>query len=210
MVPANDPNLRAERSWTGELTAERDLQRGTLRTTLFHEDTRDALYSQTNFSVMPTITNIQNVDHIRTTGLELAYQAGDVLLENLDLSGSVTYANSKIIANDNFPVSVGKRQPRVPEWRANLVATYRAGERWSTTLGARYSGKQFGTLDNSDPNGSSYTGVSNFLVVDARARLQLTQQCSMALGLDNLTNQTYWAFHPYTQRTWNAELAYTF
>jgi iron complex outermembrane receptor protein len=209
-VPANDPNLKPERSWTGELTAQRDLLSGSLRTTLFHEDTRDALYSQTNFAVMPNITNIQNVDHIRTTGVEIAFQAGDILISGLDLSSSLTYANSKILANDNFPASIGKRQPRVPEWRANLLASYRLGERWTTTMGVRYSGEQFGTLDNSDPNGDSYMGVSDFLVVDARARFQLSKQCTVALGIDNLTNITYWAFHPYTQRTWNAELGFAF
>jgi iron complex outermembrane receptor protein len=209
-VPANDPNLRPERSWTAELTAQRDLLAGSLRTTLFHEDTRDALYSQTNFTVTPNITNVQNVDHIRTTGVEIAFQAGDVLISGLDLSTSLTYADSQIVANDNFPASIGKRQPRVPEWRANLVASYRLGERWSTTVGVRYSGEQFGTLDNSDPNGDSYMGVSDFLVVDARARLQLSRQCSVAVGVDNLTNLTYWAFHPYTQRTWNAELGFAF
>ncbi len=209
-VPANDPNLRAERSWTAELTAARDLARGSLRTTLFHEDTRDALYSQTNFAVTPNITNIQNVDHIRTTGVEIAFQAADVLIGGLDLSSSLTYANSKIVANDNFTASVGKRQPRVPEWRANLLASYRASEKLSTTFGVRYSGEQFGTLDNSDPNGSTYTGVSDFLVADVRARYQLTQQCTVAVGIDNVTNQTYWAFHPYTQRTWNAEVGFAF
>ncbi|WP_395407034.1 hypothetical protein ACHMW6_10505 [Pseudoduganella sp. UC29_106] len=41
----NDPNLRAEKSWTSELTAERLTTKGSLRATVFHETTRDALYS---------------------------------------------------------------------------------------------------------------------------------------------------------------------
>lgn len=45
--------------------------------------------------------NIQNVDHIRTRGVELAYQATDVAVHGVDLSGSVTYADSKIVENDN-------------------------------------------------------------------------------------------------------------
>ena len=73
-------------------------------------------------------------------------------LSGLDLSASLTYAHSRIVENTNFPASVGKWQPRVPEWRANALATYRFGERWTTTLGARYSGTQYNTLDNSDTN----------------------------------------------------------
>ena len=76
----------------------------------------------------------------------------------MDLSTSLTYAHSRIEKNDNFPASVGKWQPRVPEWRANALATYRLGSQWSVALGWRYSGTQYNTLDNSDPNGFTYTG----------------------------------------------------
>lgn len=210
VIVNNDPNLRPEKSWTGELTAERSLERGSLRTTVFHEDTRDALYSQTNVTVIPNITSIQNVDHIRTSGLELAYQRANLLLAGLDLSASLTYARSRIVENDNFPASVDKWQPRVPEWRGNMLATYRIGERWTTTLGARYSGKQYNTLDNGDPNGTTYTGTSNFFVVDARIRYRLTDECTASLSVDNLNNDRYWAFHPYTQRTVAAEIDFDF
>ena len=202
----NDPNLKPEKSWTSELTAERDLGNGVLRATLFHEDTRDALYSQTNVTVSPNVTNIQNVDQIRTTGLEMAYQAADVGMRGLDLMSSLTYADSTIVKNDKFPDSVGKWQPRVPKWRANFLATYRPDDKWTYTFGARYSGKQYGTLDNSDPNGATYTGVSSYFVTDVRVRYQVAKQWTASFGIDNLNNAKYWAFHPYTQRTVIAEL----
>jgi len=183
-----------------------ELRSGSLRATVFHEDTQDALYSQTNVTVSPNVTNIQNVDKIRTTGLEIAYQANDVGLNGLDLTSSLTYANSKIVKNDNFPDSVGKWQPRVPQWRANFLAVYRPSDRWTYTFGARYSGKQYGTLDNSDPNGFTYTGVSSFFVTDVRARYKIAKEWTASLGIDNLNNEKYWAFHPYTQRTYVAEL----
>jgi iron complex outermembrane receptor protein len=208
----NDPNLKPEKSWTSELSAERALQngRGLLRATLFHENTRDALYSQTNTAASATVSTIQNVDAMRTTGLELAYQAYDLGWRGLDVSSSLTYTHSIITRNDKFPTSVGMWQPRVPEWRANLLLNYHPDEKWSYALGARYSGKQYGTLDNSDPNGYSYTGFSSFFVADARIRYQFSRQWSMALGVDNLNNKKYWAFHPYTQRTVNAELKFDY
>jgi len=220
----NDPTLLPEKSWTGELSAERELTRGSLRATLFHEDTRDALYSQVNVAAGLTVTTIQNVDHIRTTGGELAYQLADAGLAGLDLSGSLTFAHSIIVANDNFPASVGKAQPRVPDWRANMLASYRWGDNWTTTLGARYSGKQYNQLDNSDPNGASYLGLSDFFVVDARVRYRhnagwaepsrpnnrMTPQITAALGIDNLNDAKYWAFHPYAQRTYTAEVGVDF
>jgi iron complex outermembrane receptor protein len=209
VIVNNDPNLKPERSWTSELTGERTLDAGLLRMTLFHETTQDALYSQTNVTVTPNVTNIQNVDEIDTTGLEIAYQSARFFGERLDLSTSLTYAHSRITENANFPASVGKWQPRVPEWRANAVAAYRIGTRWSVTVGGRYSGKQYNTLDNSDPNGYTYTGNSAFLVFDARARYE-SRKWTASLGIDNLGNYEYWAFHPYTQRMLMAELGVRF
>jgi iron complex outermembrane receptor protein len=206
----NDPNLKPEKSWTSEVTAERDVGNTNLRATFFFEDTKDALYSQTNVTVFPNVTSIQNVDHIRTQGLEIAWLANETFVRGLDLAASLTFADSKILENEKFPASVGKWQPRVPRWRANLLATYRLNEQWSGTLGARYSGKQYNTLDNSDPNGFAYTGTSKFFVVDARVRFKLDKNWSASLGIDNLNNDEYWNFHPYPQRTYIAELKWDY
>jgi iron complex outermembrane recepter protein len=210
VIVNNDPNLKPEKSWTGELTAERELGNGLLRATYFSEDTRDALYSQTNVTVIPNVTSIQNVDRIRTRGVEMAWQAEGVFMADFDLSASLTYAHSRTVENTNFPASEGKWQPRVPEWRANALATYRFGDRWSMTLGARYSGKQFNTLDNSDTNPFTFTGTSKFLVFDARVRCRIGDYWNASVGIDNLGNEEYWAFHPYTQRTFAAELSANF
>jgi len=148
-VVNNDPDLKAERSYTGELTAERELTSGRLRATAFHEDTRDALYSQAALAAGGgTVNTVQNVDHIRTSGVELVYQAADLLIAGFDLTSSVTYAHSRIVENRNFLASVGKWQPRVPDWRANLLGTYRLDDKWLFSLGTRYSGRQYNTLDN--------------------------------------------------------------
>jgi iron complex outermembrane receptor protein len=209
VIVNNDPNLRPERSWTSEVTGERSFESGTLRLTGFFEETADALYSQTNVTVTPVVTNIQNVDEIRTRGAELAFGTDDLLGGRLDFSTSLTYARSRIEKNSNFPASVGKWQPRVPEWRANALATYRFGAAWSLTAGGRYSGTQYNTLDNSDPNGYSFTGTSAFVVFDVRARY-VTEHWSAAFGIDNVGDEEYWAFHPYTRRSLFAELGVSF
>ncbi len=204
-VRNNDPALRPERSWTTEWTAERALAAGLLRGTVFAERTVDALYSQTSTA---GITSIQNVGAIRTLGLELAGQADNVAVRGVDVSGSLTYTDSRIVRNDLFPASVGHWQPRVPRWRANLLATWRVDDSWRLTLGSRYSGKQYGTPNNVDPNGASYTGFSRFWVTDVRAQYRIDKSWTASLGIDNLNNATYWAFHPYTQRTVHAELRF--
>ena len=206
----NDPNLKPERSTTSELSWVRAFETGRLRATLFAEQTRDALYSQTNVTVVPNVTSIQNVGYIKTKGFEVATDFQDVGVEAFDLLASVTFADSIIEENPNFPASIGKWQPRVPRWRANLLATYHPGEQWTFTGGLRYSGQQYNTLDNSDTHSDAYTGTSPFLVADARVVYRHNAHWSAALGVDNLTNRTYWNFHPYNQRTWNAEVRFDY
>lgn len=205
----NDPNLRPETSVTTELSLEQDLGHGLLRTTLFHENTRDALYSQ----LIPgstTISRVQNVGEVRTDGIELAYTGSGVFVRRLDLQGSLTYADSRIVSNPVLPASEGKYQPRVPVWRATALASYRFDDSQSGSLGVRYSGKQYSRLDNTDVNGNAYTGASPYLVLDARYRYRLAPKTVASLGVDNLTNRTYWNFHPYPQRTWVADLKHSF
>lgn len=206
----NDPFLQPETSLTSELSWLKNVALGRVRATLFHESTRDALYSQTDVRTVPSVTSIQNVGRIRTDGLELATELTGVGLEDLDVNASATFTQSIITANPAFPASEGQWQPRVPRWRANVVATYHPGERWSFTGAVRYSGRQFNTLDNGDTRADTYTGTSAFLVADARVHYRHDAHWSGALGIDNLGDRTYWNFHPYNQRTWTAELRYDY
>ncbi|MDT4848928.1 hypothetical protein FQZ97_830350 [compost metagenome] len=54
----------------------------------------------------------------------------------------------------------------------------------------------------------AFMGFSKFFVLDARIRYRIDRQWSAAVGIDNLNNRTYWAFHPYPQRTFVAELKF--
>ena len=208
----NDPNLRPEKSWTQELSYERTLDRHQWRLTAFAEDTRDGIYSQTVFdsAANRNISRVQNVGHIVTRGLEAVYNGYPLWLSGLDLSARVTYADSTIRENEGFVTTpgdtLGKRQPNIPRWRATLLAAYRWNAKWSSTVAVRHSGKQFNTLNNSDTNSHAYMGVSSFTTVDVRARWQIDPRWTAAFGIDNLTHQTYWNFHPYPQRSYTAEL----
>jgi iron complex outermembrane receptor protein len=208
----NDPDLKPERSWTGEVSAEKDIDNGVLRTTFFAENTRDSLYSQTVFdsSANKNISRVQNVGRINTRGLEVAYNGYHVGFKQLDLSSSLTYTDSSITSNDGFVVTpgdtLGKRQPNIPRWRASALGTWRFNERWSGALGARYSGPQYRTLNNADVNGDTYQGVSDYFTVDVRVVWKIDQHFTAAFGIDNLNNDKHWNFHPYPQRSYHASL----
>lgn len=202
----NDPNLKPENALTRDLTVEHVSDQGArLRVSVFQDDVRDALFSQTNTSVFPTITNIQNVDRVRTRGAEIAWDAPNVLVEGFDLSASVARNHAKTVRNDNFPASVGKNFYRIPDWRADVVGTWRARDWLTASLAARYSGRQYNTLDNIDINPDTFGGTSKYLVVDAKLGFVLGEHVDLAVGVDNVTNEAYYVFHPYPGRTWYAE-----
>lgn len=202
-ITNNDPNLKPEKILAGELAAERDLDgAGNLRISLFQDDVNDYLTRQTNTTVVPTVTNIQNVDKVRVRGAEASMQRRNAFMKGLDLTGSVTFADSKILANNKNPASVGKKMIRIPDWRTTLAATWHASEAMDFTLAGRYSGRQYNLLDNTDINPDVYGGVSRFFVMDAKFNYRFDKRLSMSVGVDNLNNEKYYAAHPYTQRTW--------
>lgn len=213
----NDPNLRPEKSWTQELSYEKNLDKSQWRVTAFADDTQDGIYSQSVVDPAAgnrTISRVQNVDRIQTRGLEGAFTLTSLGLPGLDLTGSVTYAGSVIKANQGFIAipgdTLGKMQPNIPKWRATLLATYRWNPAWSSSVAVRHSGQQFRTLNNSDVNGHVYMGVSPFTTVDVRARWQISPKLVAAFGIDNLNNHKYWNFHPYPQRSYTAEMKANF
>lgn len=206
----NDPNLRPEKSWTTELSLQQDLGTAKLRITGFYEVVKDSLYSERTSVNGQVVTRIANIGKITTPGVELSLVGSDVFTTGLDLSSSVTYADSRIKENAGYVTipgdTIGKYQPRVPVWRATALINYRVSDQLNVAYGARYSGKQYSTLDNSDPNGFAYQGASKYLTTDVRARYRFARQWTAALGVDNLNNYKYWNFHPYSQRSYTAEL----
>ena len=206
----NDPNLRPEKSWTGELTLEQEFNNTSLRLTGFYEVVKDSLYSERTVVGNTIVSRVTNVGKIATPGVELSVFSKDLLLNGLDISGSATWADSKIKENNGYVTipgdTIGKYQPRVPVWRATGLINYRVTTALNVAYGVRFSGKQYSTLDNSDVNGFAYQGASRYLTTDLRLRYQFAKQWTVALGIDNLNNYQYWNFHPYPQRSYTAEL----
>jgi iron complex outermembrane receptor protein len=206
----NNPDLRPERAFAKELSAEREFTLagaiGTVRVSLFEDDVRDTIYSQTNILVLPNVTNIQNIDRVRTRGIELSSSATNLLLRGFDLNGSVTFTRAVLLENTNNPTLVGNTWVRVPRVRLTLQGTYRAGERWSTSLAVRHSGRQYNSLDNSDIHPDTYGGLSRYTVWDAKMTYRIAKQVEASIGVDNLADRHYFVYHPYPGRTVFGEL----
>jgi iron complex outermembrane receptor protein len=220
-----NPFLAPEQDFTGELNIERKWNDGRVRLTLFKEHTNNAIISQTNNVTdskgqQTTATTIGNVDAIRMQGVELSGEKDNVGIKGLLLFGSVTYVDSKILSDPTWAgsdpltgarmVATGKRVPFVPDWRAKFGVTYRPNESWAYTVAARYSGKQYSTLDNTDRIPHVYGAFDDFFVVDMKVHYNATRNFAFDFGIDNLFNQQYFLFHPFPGRTFVLAGKYTF
>ncbi|WP_266169792.1 TonB-dependent receptor [Dyella subtropica] len=205
----NNPNLRPERDWSTDLTLIRHLANGHWRVSVFQDRIADSLYSQTDITVTPTVTNIQNVEKVRMRGVEGEITLTDVWTQGLNLQASVAFNNAKTLSNRQYPLANGRWFPRIPKARATLVADYRFTPNWNASLAVRHSGRQYGTLDNSDFV-NTYGAVSRFTVADAKLRWKFAPQWTASIGVDNLTNEHYWAYHPYAGRTWFGEVRWDY
>ncbi len=197
----NNPNLTPEDDLSKELTAEWSHWNGTWRFSLFQDDVKNAIFSQTDTTVIPNVTNFQNIGKVRSRGAELSYEGADVGVRGLDVLASVAYTQSRILANAQNPASVGKYFYRIPLWRADLAATYHFDERTALTLAARYSGRQYNTLTNTDTNPDVFGGTSTYTVADARFSFKPTKRSEIGVGVDNLFDARYFVYHPYPGRT---------
>jgi iron complex outermembrane receptor protein len=163
---------------------------------------------------------VTNVDAIRMQGVELSADKNNVLVRGLQVFGNVTYVDSRILADAGWkgtdPITklpdtvVGKHVPNVPEWRSTFGVTYRPNDSWAYTLAARYTGKQYATLDNTDTFQHVYQAFDPFVVVDMKVHYVATKNFSFDFGIDNVFNAQYFLFHPFPGRTFVVAGKYTF
>lgn len=201
----NDPNLKPENDLSRELSAEWYRNNGVARFTVFRSDTRNTLFSQTDTTVFPNVTSVQNVDLVRTRGAEASYEGRGVVWDALDLTANAAYTQATTVRNHRNPSSEGKQFYRIPRWRANLVATWHASEAVALTLAGRYSGRQYNTLDHSDIDPDTFGGASAFLTFDAKLQWKASEHVNLGIGVDNLTDRRYYVYYPYPSRTYMME-----
>ncbi|SIT51669.1 TonB-dependent siderophore receptor [Paraburkholderia piptadeniae] len=201
----NNPNLQPEDDLSKELTAEWAHWNDVFRLTLFQDDVKNTIFSQTDTTVIPNVTSFQNIGKVRSRGVETAYEGQDVFVRGLDLVANAAYTQSKILENAQNPATVGKYFYRIPLWRANVAATYHFDARAALTLAARYSGRQYNTLTNTDTNPDVFGGTSTYVVADAKFTFRPTKQSEIGIGVDNMFDARYFVYHPYPGRTFYVE-----
>lgn len=204
-------NLRPERVLSGEAVIERRTADSLVRLSLFQENTHDALISQMTLMNQIYVTTNQNVTEIRNRGVEFVLQKRNLFGSGLDLTNSVTYVDSRILADPGFASSsgttaTGKHVPYVPAWRDTLQLTWHATKRLDLTGALRYQGKMYSTLDNTDRIANVFGAFDAFLVADLHVHYDLTKTMTADIGVDNVNNAHYYLYHPFMMRTWSGSI----
>lgn len=210
-ILVNNPDLKPEEVLSAELTAERRFANGLVRVSAFNEHKYDALLSQTNIAPAGTSTSyVQNVDHIRTYGLEMATEWKDVLVSGLDIHANATWTDAKVLRDSAAPSNNGHVAPRIPKQLYKAVATYHVNDDFTLSIGARYSGRQYINLDNSDVNPDTYKAASQFFLMDVKANYKFADRWMASVGVDNLTDYKAYVSHPLPQRTLYAQIKFDY
>ncbi len=202
-----NPNLTPETDNYYELAVERKDENTRFRVSLFQEDTTNALVQQTNLINNVNTSFWQNVGETRNRGVEFVAEAQNVFVRGLSFSNSVTYVDSRIVSDPTFvsttgTTATGKHVPYVPDWRDTVVATYKPTDELAFTAAARYSGKMYTTLDNTDTVSHVFGAFDKFFVVDLHANYQVAKYLSASAGIDNVFNEKYFEYHPFPGRTY--------
>ena len=205
-VTLSDPNLRPERANAGDLSAEAVFGRQTLRASVFHDEIHDAIMRQSNQTVTPTVTNVSNVDHVRTTGLEVVWSAHDVGIDGLSVEANVALTRSKVVENVKDPAQEGKYFVRIPKTRGTALVAYRPTAKWMGSVGYRHSGAAYNDVYNLDINRNTYGGLSTLNQLDLKLSYRPVPRLETAIGVDNVTDQRAYQSHPFPSRTLFFEL----
>jgi iron complex outermembrane receptor protein len=213
LLSVPNPDLRPERAFSSELSAERLWTGGSVRVSLFDERIHNTLLTQTA-PLLPGSTGlfsfVQNIDRTHATGVEVVADQKDAVIQGLELSGWITYVDAKTDKDSAFLAAEGKDEPQLPRWRGAAVATYALTAKLDLTLAARYSDRSFSSIDNSDHYANTYQGFGGYFVADAHVRYRINPHLAADVGVDNLGGRSYFLFHPFPQRTVVADLKYSF
>jgi iron complex outermembrane receptor protein len=204
-----DPGLRPERSRDANLVVAHDFGRVKFTGSAFWQRVEDTIFAFTGFNQNGvTTSSFKNIDVTRQMGLELIAEARDLGVRGLDLDANLAWVDSRTVRNASAPAAEGVQFPRIPRWRLNANLRYAVTPRLLAAIGLRYA-----TRPNTDlfglQRGDTFGYTSELFALDARVNWKMTNKFRLSAGVDNITNDRAWVYHPYPQRSFLVEAGWT-
>ncbi|WEK45948.1 MAG: TonB-dependent receptor [Candidatus Andeanibacterium colombiense] len=161
-----------------DFTAAKGVQFGL---TLFDNKVKDAIANVTlSSSPSATIRQRQNVDAIRSKGIELSANVGSGPVK---FTGSLTYVDAKVEASGAQAGLDGNRPSQTPDFAASGTLSWEPWDKWRLAATVRYVADQF--------EGDDETGVlPAATTVDLFAEVPIKGKLSLVLRAENLLDET--------------------
>lgn len=197
-----NPELGPEDGLHQNLMLQRDLTNGYWRVNLYQDDVDNAIDSQS--TILPGGSSIRTfipIDRVRTRGVEFIANVNEIWSTPLDVRLNLAYTDAEILENQADPSIVGNTFPRMPEWRANLLATYHLSDRWDVGGSVQYASNSYGRLDNTDTAENVYGAQDAYTRLGIKSSYRFSKAFSAGVGVDNLTNEVAYVAHPWPGRT---------
>lgn len=192
------------------LLIERLLDGGVARLNLYHESVRATIFNQLGLVEGVELSTFLPVDRVDTRGAEFSYNQKHLLDSNWDLRFNLAYTRAVIEKNRANPTVEGKDFPRQPRWRANLLATWHINPVLDLGLGLRHASNSFADLDNGDRARRVFGAMDRYTFLNTKLAWQYKPRLRLALGVDNIGNETAYVHHPWPARTGFVEASYRY
>ena len=200
-----DPNLKPERSKDANLLLRHRIGPVTLTGSAFYQRVRDTIFNFIGFNQNGvSVSNFKNIAVTRQYGLEAIAETHDWPVRGLDIDANAAWIDAITVRNPSDRASEGVQFPRIPRWRLNGNLRYRLTPRLQTVVGVRYASRPNTDIDGYY-RGDDYGYTSELFALDLRANLDVTDRLRFSAGVNNLTNDRAWVYHPYPQRTFLLE-----
>lgn len=209
-----DPNLKAERSKDANLLVSRQFGAVKLTGSLFYQRVENTIFQYFGFNQNGISTSsYKNIDLTRQWGVEGIVETKNWPVSGMAFEGNFAYIDSKTISNPSAPLvsgvrlSEGVQFPRIPRWRINANLRYDFTDKVQGSLGMRFASRPNTDLFGLQ-RGDTFGFTSELFALDTKINWQLTEHIRAGFGIDNITNNRAWVFHPYPQRTFLVELGW--
>lgn len=206
-----NPGLNPEDGIHHNFLIKYDMNNGFASVNIFRDDIDDVIFNQSLLVSGTQISSFLPIDNVVTNGVEFAMEQRRVAGSNFDVNFNLTWMDATVEEQRADPSIEGNKFPRLPKWRANIFSTYHVTDAWDVSLGARYQSDPYGRIDNTDNERDTFGAQDRFFMVDLKTTYRPSAfDGKISFGIDNLTDDEAFVFHPYPQRTFFLEAAVDF
>ncbi|HTH28444.1 MAG TPA: TonB-dependent receptor [Sphingobium sp.] len=200
-----DPGLKPERSIDANLLLARKIGPVRLTGSFFYQRVRNTIFQYFGLNQNGLlVSNYKNIDLTRQYGVEGIIETQDWPMRGMSMEANAAWIDSRTLRNSAAPAAEGVLFPRIPRWRINGTVRQDLGRGVQGSVGFRYASRPntdiFGRV-----RGDTFGFTSELFQLDARVNWQATGNLRLSAGVNNITNDRAWVFHPYPQRNFLLE-----